>query len=78
MKTKFAAAKTILAALIHGLLHPFKTAHMLRMAAALTADITGAQPDASRGYYSRKCRRAKAFKRLTSNGFFKEAQRYAV
>jgi hypothetical protein len=78
MKSKFAAAKTIFAALLHSLMHPLKTMHMLNMAAALTADLTNHGSNASRGYYSRKCRRARTFKRLFSNGMVKEAQRYAV
>lgn len=78
MKSKFTAAKTVLAALLHGLLHPFKTMHMLRMAAAITRDLTQGSSNATRGYYSRKCRRSKTFKRLMSNGMVKEAQRYAV
>lgn len=78
MKNKFAAAKMLFSALLSSILHPIKAMHMMRMAAAITNDIVSDKQNASRGYYSRKCRRSKIFKRLMSNGMVKEAQRYAV
>lgn len=78
MTSKFHSARTILAALVHALMHPLATARLLREVATVTSEIVGATSNANRGYYTRKCKRAKAFKRLMSNGLVKEAQHYAV